>query len=62
MALPLTVESVVSAARDAAIASLHELLRDRLSTAAPVRRFMIKKHTPSDLMRCARISLDRSRA
>jgi D-lactate dehydrogenase (cytochrome) len=37
MALPLTVESVVSAARDAAIASLHELLRDRLSTAAPVR-------------------------
>jgi len=37
MALPVTVESVVSAARDAAIASLHELLRDRLSTAAPVR-------------------------
>ena len=37
MALPVTVESVVSAARDAAIASLHQLLRDRLSTATPVR-------------------------
>ena len=37
MALPVTVESVTSAARDAAIASLHELLGDRLSTAAPVR-------------------------
>jgi hypothetical protein len=37
MALPVTVDSVVSAARDAAIASLHQLLRDRLSTATPVR-------------------------
>jgi D-lactate dehydrogenase (cytochrome) len=37
MALPVTVESVVFAARDAAIASLHQLLRDRLSTATPVR-------------------------
>src|SRR5258708_20523193 len=37
MALPVTVESVVSAARDAAIASLHQLLRERLSTATPVR-------------------------
>jgi D-lactate dehydrogenase (cytochrome) len=37
MALPVTVESVVSAARDAAIASMHQLLRDRLSTATPVR-------------------------
>jgi D-lactate dehydrogenase (cytochrome) len=37
MALPVTVESVVSAARDAAIASLHQLLRDRLSTATQVR-------------------------
>src|SRR5260370_37163366 len=36
MALPVTVESVVSAARDAAIASLHQLLRGRLSTATPV--------------------------
>ena len=37
MAVPVTVESVASAARDAAIASLHQLLGDRLSTAAPVR-------------------------
>ncbi len=37
MALPVTVESVSSVARDAAIASLHQLLGDRLSTAAPVR-------------------------
>ena len=37
MALPVTAESVVFAARDAAIASLHQLLRDRLSTATPVR-------------------------
>ena len=35
--MPVTVESVASAARDAAIASLHQLLRDRLSTATPVR-------------------------
>jgi D-lactate dehydrogenase (cytochrome) len=37
MTLPVTVESVTSAARDAAIASLHQLLGDRLSTAALVR-------------------------
>ena len=37
MALPVTVESVASAARDVAIASLHQLLGDRLSTVAPVR-------------------------
>jgi D-lactate dehydrogenase (cytochrome) len=37
MVLPVTVESVSSVARDAAIASLHQLLGDRLSTAAPVR-------------------------
>jgi len=37
MALPVTAESVVFAARAAAIASLHQLLRDRLSTATPVR-------------------------
>jgi D-lactate dehydrogenase (cytochrome) len=35
--MPVTVESVASAARDAAIASLHQLLGDRLSTAASVR-------------------------
>jgi hypothetical protein len=34
--MPLTVESVAPAASDAAIASLHQLLGDRLSTAAPV--------------------------
>jgi len=37
MALPVTVESVASAARDVAIASLHQLLGDRLSTVASVR-------------------------
>ena len=37
MAVPVTVESVASAARDAAIASLRQLLGDRLSTAATVR-------------------------
>ena len=37
MALPVTVKSVASSARDAAIASLQQLLRDRLSTATPVR-------------------------
>src|SRR5271167_1198029 len=37
MALPVTVESVAAAPRDAAIASLHQLLGDRLSTVAPVR-------------------------
>jgi len=37
MAVPVTVESVAAAARDVAIASLHQLLGDRLSTAAPVR-------------------------
>ena len=37
MTHPVTVESVASAARDAAIASLHQLLGDRLSTAASVR-------------------------
>jgi D-lactate dehydrogenase (cytochrome) len=37
MTLPLPVESVGPVARDAAIASLHELLGDRLSSAAPVR-------------------------
>ena len=37
MSLPVIVESVNSSARDAAIASLHQLLGDRLSTAAPVR-------------------------
>ena len=37
MALPVTAESSASKARDAAIASLHQLLGDRLSTAAPVR-------------------------
>ena len=37
MALPVTAESVVFAARAAAIASLHQLLRDRLSTATSVR-------------------------
>ena len=36
VAMPLTVESVAPAASDAAIASLHQLLGDRLSTAAPV--------------------------
>jgi hypothetical protein len=36
MTLPATVEPVVSTARGAAIASLHELLGDRLSRAAPV--------------------------
>ena len=35
--LPVTVESVASAAGDAAIASLHQLLSDCLSTVAPVR-------------------------
>ena len=37
MALPVTAESSASKARDAAIASLRQLLGDRLSTAAPVR-------------------------
>ena len=37
MALPVIAESVAFNARDAAIASLHQLLRDRLSTATPVR-------------------------
>jgi D-lactate dehydrogenase (cytochrome) len=37
MTLPLPVGSVAPAARDAAIASLHELLGNRLSIAAPVR-------------------------
>jgi hypothetical protein len=37
VAMPLTVESVAPAASDAAIASLHQLLGDRLSTAASVR-------------------------
>ena len=37
MALPVTVESVATAARDAAISSLHKLLGDRLSTVALVR-------------------------
>ena len=37
MTLPHPVESVGPAARDPAIASLHELLGDRLSSAAPVR-------------------------
>jgi D-lactate dehydrogenase (cytochrome) len=37
MVLPVTVKSVASSARDAAIASLHELLGDRLSTAASIR-------------------------
>src|SRR6202011_5536530 len=37
MALPVTVESVASGGRDVAIASLHQLLGDRLSTVAPVR-------------------------
>ena len=37
MTLPVTAESVDPAARDAAIASLRELLGDRLSSAAPVR-------------------------
>ena len=37
MTLPVTAKSVEPAARDAAIASLHQLLGDRLSNAAPVR-------------------------
>src|SRR5271165_2115022 len=37
MALPVTVESVDHAARDAAIESLRQLLGARLSSAAPVR-------------------------
>ena len=37
MAPPVTVESVGPAARDAAIASLQQLLGDRVSTAALVR-------------------------
>jgi D-lactate dehydrogenase (cytochrome) len=37
MAQPVTVESVAPGACDAAIASLHELLGERLSTATPVR-------------------------
>jgi D-lactate dehydrogenase (cytochrome) len=37
MSLPATVESVVPTAREAAIASLQQLLGDRLSRAAPVR-------------------------
>jgi D-lactate dehydrogenase (cytochrome) len=37
MTLPVIAESVEPAARDAAIASLHQLLGDRLSNAAPVR-------------------------
>ena len=37
MTLPTTAEFGDPAARDATIASLHELLGDRLSRAAPVR-------------------------
>ncbi len=37
MTLPVTAESVDHAARDAAIASLRQLLGARLSSAAPVR-------------------------
>ena len=37
MAMPETVESVAPAASDAAIASLHQLLGDRLSTTASIR-------------------------
>jgi D-lactate dehydrogenase (cytochrome) len=37
MALPEAVESVASAASNAAIASLHQLLGDRLSTTASIR-------------------------
>jgi D-lactate dehydrogenase (cytochrome) len=37
MTHPVTVESVVAAARDAVIASLHQILGDRLSTAVSVR-------------------------
>jgi D-lactate dehydrogenase (cytochrome) len=37
MALPITIERVASAARDAAIAALLQLLGDRLSTAVAVR-------------------------
>ena len=37
MASSVTVESVDTAPRDAVIASLHQLLGERLSTAAPVR-------------------------
>jgi D-lactate dehydrogenase (cytochrome) len=37
MALPATAESGDPAARDTTIASLHDLLGDRLSSAAPVR-------------------------
>jgi D-lactate dehydrogenase (cytochrome) len=36
MSPPVSAESLTSVARDAAIASLHQLLGDRLSTAAPV--------------------------
>jgi hypothetical protein len=42
MALPVTVESVASGGRDVAIASLHQLLGDRLSTVAPVREHMAR--------------------
>jgi D-lactate dehydrogenase (cytochrome) len=37
MTLPVTIESVDHAARDAAIASLRHLLGARLSSATPVR-------------------------
>src|SRR5215831_2150707 len=37
MASPLTVESVAPAPKNAVIASLHQLLGDRLSTALPER-------------------------
>jgi D-lactate dehydrogenase (cytochrome) len=37
MALPAAAESGDPAARDTTIASLHDLLGDRLSSAAPVR-------------------------
>jgi D-lactate dehydrogenase (cytochrome) len=37
MALTVTTESITSAVPDAAVASLHQLLGDRLSTAPPVR-------------------------
>src|SRR6202049_2119296 len=37
VAMPVTFKSVASAARDAAIASLHQFLGDRFSTAASVR-------------------------
>ena len=44
MTLPVTVESVDLATRDAAITSLHELLGDRLSTARWCASSMGKMH------------------